>query len=209
MKRTVALYFMIVIAAGMTGCASTRAYFVDRGRDAADVVTLTGGLGLGAGVRCSFFQTGLGAYKDELGLRNGGFILCPGFTNEATLQCDFNWLLLGGTMAPPVDDTMRRRGKSFDAYTALLIFPGKDLLGGYESPRPPHYYTQVEVNLGAGRNLTQANLWISYSGGRQSISSTTICVQYNQKRRRTKCRRIQLARSPILSTERSVLGIRT
>ncbi len=59
--------------ASLTGCASTKAYFVDRGRDAADIVTVTVGVGLGAKARVGFVQTGLLGNRDIVGLRSGQF----------------------------------------------------------------------------------------------------------------------------------------
>jgi len=59
------------IAALLSGCASTRDYFTDRGRDAADVLTLTVGAGVGAKARVGPVHAGLGFFKDWAGLRGG------------------------------------------------------------------------------------------------------------------------------------------
>lgn len=61
-----------VVAVGMlTGCATTREYLTDRGRDASDILTFTVGRGLGAKARIGFVQTGLLYNRDYAGLRSG------------------------------------------------------------------------------------------------------------------------------------------
>lgn len=55
----------------LTGCASTRAYLGDRGRDAADIFTLAGGCGAGAKVRIGPVHVGLAAIHDMAGVRGG------------------------------------------------------------------------------------------------------------------------------------------
>jgi len=49
MKRLCQILTALAIGASMTGCASTRGYFIDRGRDARDAFILTAGVGLGMG----------------------------------------------------------------------------------------------------------------------------------------------------------------
>ena len=71
MKNAVHVILFLIVAAGMTGCASTGRYFVDRGRDAADVFTLTVGTGLGAGVRAGPAHIGLLLHQDRIGLMGG------------------------------------------------------------------------------------------------------------------------------------------
>ena len=66
--------------ATMTGCASTGAYFADRGRDAADIVTVAVGAGVGVKTRIGPLHAGLGFHSDMLGLR-GGQVLCGSFAD--------------------------------------------------------------------------------------------------------------------------------
>lgn len=54
-----------------TGCASTHAYFSDRGRDAADIVSVSVGTGIGAKARVSALSFGLLYEGDVAGIRGG------------------------------------------------------------------------------------------------------------------------------------------
>jgi len=62
-------------AAGVTGCASTRGYLVDRGRDAADIFTATVGAGVGAKARVGPLRAGLFLNHDAFGLRGGTMVV--------------------------------------------------------------------------------------------------------------------------------------
>ena len=73
MKKIIQLILATLVAATVSGCASTGGYWTDRGRDAADVFTVTGGLGLGAKARIGPVGTGLLAQTDMIGLRDGYF----------------------------------------------------------------------------------------------------------------------------------------
>jgi hypothetical protein len=55
----------------LTGCATTKEYRIDRGRDANDILTLTVGRGVGVKARVGFVQTGLLHNRDCAGLRSG------------------------------------------------------------------------------------------------------------------------------------------
>ncbi len=75
MKKIACLCVICAVAVMGGGCASV-GYFKDRGRDAADIFTLTGGWGLGVKVRVGPVRTGLLFKHFELiGLRGG--ILVP------------------------------------------------------------------------------------------------------------------------------------
>lgn len=71
MKKIIQIVVAVVVIASMTGCASTNAYLADRGRDAADVLTCTIGLGIGAKVRVGPIQTGWLKNADLVGVRGG------------------------------------------------------------------------------------------------------------------------------------------
>lgn len=51
MSKALQVAVLSVLASGLTGCTGGRSYFVNRGRDAVDVVSLTAGYGLGARLR--------------------------------------------------------------------------------------------------------------------------------------------------------------
>jgi len=77
MKKIIQIGVAVVVIAGTTGCASTKAYFVDRGRDAADIFTATYGYGGGgAKARVGPIGTGLMDESPMYGLR-GGDIITP------------------------------------------------------------------------------------------------------------------------------------
>jgi len=57
----------------LTGCASTKGYLVDRGRDAADIVTIGIGTGLGAKARLGPLQAGALLDVPQVALRGGAF----------------------------------------------------------------------------------------------------------------------------------------
>lgn len=62
-----------------SGCASTKGYWIDRGRDAADIVTVTGGIVNGAKVQAGPVAAGLIMQSDVVGLRGGEiFAVQPG-----------------------------------------------------------------------------------------------------------------------------------
>lgn len=73
MKQFITASLTAIIAVAITGCASTRGYFVDRGRDARDIVTATVGLGVGAKIQCGPLNGGAIANVDLYGLRGGAF----------------------------------------------------------------------------------------------------------------------------------------
>ena len=62
---------------GVTGCASTRAYFVDRGRDAADIFTVSAVEGFGVKARVGPAQIGLLLVHDLAGLKGGELFFNP------------------------------------------------------------------------------------------------------------------------------------
>ena len=66
---------LALATACLTGCASTGGYLIDRGRDAADIVTITAGGGVGGKARVGPFQTGLLLDMSSIGLRGGSLFL--------------------------------------------------------------------------------------------------------------------------------------
>lgn len=55
----------------LTGCATTKDYLIDRGRDASDILTFAVGRGFGVKARVGFVQTGLLYNRDYAGFRSG------------------------------------------------------------------------------------------------------------------------------------------
>jgi len=78
MKKLIQTVAAVAIITSMTGCASTKCYFIDRGRDAADIVTLAAGVGLGAKVRLGPLDAGLLINHDTIGLRGGEAVVNHG-----------------------------------------------------------------------------------------------------------------------------------
>lgn len=72
MDRLFQLLLLLLLILSMTGCGSV-SYLKDRGHDAADIVTLAAGAGLGAKARIGIFQVVLPYYcgLDLIGLRGG------------------------------------------------------------------------------------------------------------------------------------------
>lgn len=74
------MVFGVAVIVGMTGCASAKGYFVDRGRDAADVFTVTIGRGVGVKAKVGPLQTGFILNQDVVGLRCGEISHWPAFS---------------------------------------------------------------------------------------------------------------------------------
>lgn len=68
---------VVAVVVCMTGCSSS-AYLTDRGRDAADILTLTAGVGFGVRARVGPLHTGLIANYDAAGLRAGDLAVFAG-----------------------------------------------------------------------------------------------------------------------------------
>lgn len=147
-------------AAGLvlsSGCASTKAYLADRGRDAGDIVSVAVGTGVGAKVRVSAISFGLLHEGSMAGLTGGSlFAGAPGkYCNDVQFFC------CGSQhVAPPGSE---ERYKKFDALQAETI-GGQDgewcLLPPFclgplvplpqelKHDRAPYYYTHIEVVAG-------------------------------------------------------------
>lgn len=71
-------HVLLLLASAITsGCASTKAYLADRGRDAADVFTVSVGVGAGVKARVGPMHAGLAAMHDTMGLQGGGVFRYP------------------------------------------------------------------------------------------------------------------------------------
>ncbi len=96
MKTTAKLLLLLGLAALSTGCASP--YMVDRGRDAADILTVAVGKGWGVKARVGPILVGEFHNRDTAGLR-GGVLLSPS-SNEARSRRDRTSFLPGGYIVP-------------------------------------------------------------------------------------------------------------
>jgi predicted small secreted protein len=147
----------------LTGCATTKGYFVDRGRDAADVFTATVGVGWGATARASVLHFGVGGTADCVGLRSGQVQFIPQHfppysgTFDPFLTWYMEWqgfMFYNDELYDWGDQlTLERRGKSYRAegqmpFVALPEFHPK--AGPIAKKYPLYYLTQIEVVAGLG-----------------------------------------------------------
>jgi len=146
------LQFILALAAipTLTGCSTP--YMVDRRRDAADIVTLGVGAGLGAKARVGFLQAGLLGQSDFAALRGGEFVHYDegAFNGEFLFTegaFDEEFLFTGTEIFAPREfkPPYPQRGKTFKAYGGLTWIPFVHLLNeGIETPCYS-YYTQIEL----------------------------------------------------------------
>ena len=166
MKNILKLLLLLGLVATSTGCASTGGYFVDRGRDAADIFTATVGVGGGAKARVGPARVGAFFSLDKAGLRGGDLL-----KGTEMKGAPFDWFPgtvdIDGTIASveafrPIPDTLAaRRGKqyfgqgllglSLSSWPAIMDGPEKDYAWTaklWQQHLP--YYTQIEVAAGLG-----------------------------------------------------------
>lgn len=141
MKNIIQLFGILVIAASITGCASTKAYFIDRGRDAADIFTATASIGAGAKVEIGPVNIGLPACyllrNQETGLRGGRFI------NHDNSVCEAAWILVYGDEIFLLNDN--NRFKSYVFSVPLVDAPSET--------RNTTKYTQIDLVIGIGFSI--------------------------------------------------------
>ncbi len=70
MRKHLTFTFLLVQCC-LSGCSSTRGYFLNRGRDALDTVTATVGIGAGIQARVGPLPLGLLQNSDAAGVRYG------------------------------------------------------------------------------------------------------------------------------------------
>jgi hypothetical protein len=71
MKQVRQIVVVVALSLVGMGCASTKGYFADRWRDTCDVVSVTGGIGLGVKARVGPLDAGLLYNMEGVGVRNG------------------------------------------------------------------------------------------------------------------------------------------
>jgi hypothetical protein len=122
----------VAFALTLSGCAGS-GYWADRGRDAADIASLTAGAGLGAMARVGpIYLNAFGiSYHDHLGWRGGG--------QDSDIG---SWFAFGQTWTDPAPEG-RDRGKQFhlaETEVPFVMIPS-------EGSRLA-FFTQFEVSLG-------------------------------------------------------------
>ncbi|MCX7009987.1 MAG: hypothetical protein NTY53_22555 [Kiritimatiellaeota bacterium] len=145
MKNLVQIVVVATVIASMTGCASTKGYFTDRGRDAADIFSVAVGVGAGVNARVGPLRTGLAVIHDTIGLREGMPFtqpIWPGITPDAY---DIDLLVFGGAECNCGNFD---RFKHFE--TAGFQFPFLSTVyvsdfGDTKKPFIHSYYTQIEI----------------------------------------------------------------
>ena len=163
MKSIGPFVVVLMVAIGMVGCASFRPYLVDRGRDAADVFTITVGYGAGAKARVGPVHLGLLGNVDKAGLR-GGQVFAGGqgiYDFLLPLPLPYEQSFVSGWEAWDPDGTGPERGKDFFtcsriplciAYNAALSHEGNEINDmGTRLGKPSWpYFSQVELVAGLG-----------------------------------------------------------
>lgn len=143
------LLAIVLLAAGVTGCASTKAYLVDRGRDAADIFSVSVGVGAGAKARVGPVHVGLAAVHDTVGLRGGEPFAVP-ILIDSLDPLDFDLLIFGGESQEKAGFD---RFKEFETEGGLQCFSTVCSSTSPERPTLHPYYTEVEVAGGLGVTL--------------------------------------------------------
>ena len=105
MKKIFNAIVLLMLSVLASGCASTRAYFSDRGRDAADIFTLTIERGIGFTAHAGPISTGLGMIGGGRGL-DGGTI-----ANFDEGDIELQLLVFGGNgFCTPSTERPKKRG---------------------------------------------------------------------------------------------------
>ena len=137
MKVTTYILLLLVLSVVLSGCANVN--ITDRGRDAADVFTVSFGGAYGAKVRVGPLTGGLFLGQDKYGLR-GGRVNAFADSGFAPAGLDATCTLISVDSLEFAHED--RRNKS---YTAVF---GPLGLFCMSEPPPAHYYTQIEVAAG-------------------------------------------------------------
>lgn len=143
---------IIVLATSLTGCSSLREYFIDRGRDAADIATVAVGIGAGGKARVGPLQTGLLLQFDGVGLRGGTF---PELQDDAESwfipnTADIQFFFRGGESFRPNGSLASSRHKTFTAGCEGGDFP---FFHTFKNEDGMYYYTQIDAVLALGPSL--------------------------------------------------------
>ncbi len=143
-----------MVMAALTGCASTKSYFVDRGRDAADIVTATVGVGVGAKAQVGPLHAGVLLQADHCGLRGGKYENWhPLGAAKGPSSYDIEVAVFGGNEFHPYrEGKLADRGKYFSAMPfddgPLQYFPILNYAETSQNKIAWYYYTELEVVVG-------------------------------------------------------------
>jgi hypothetical protein len=157
-KTAFVIVFSILLC---TGCASSN-YFMNRGQDAADILTLTCGSGTGLKGRVGPFHLGLLHAEDRAGLRGGSVKKwddCIDIVNVVPIHYPDT-----GSYGPEVctaedfevipSNKKKDRGKGYRARGTKPFFVREIRSTKWEDGQLFHpYFTQLEVVLGLGVSL--------------------------------------------------------
>jgi hypothetical protein len=155
MRNGILALIMLAIVSGVTGCATTRDYFIDRARDASDIFTATIGVGAGTKARIGPLQTGLLLELPLVGLRGGelsaGNRLDTMFSTVSRASGEVVGIWLGEEefYMAKLD-----RRKTFHAESIPVGFTdGMFIYRVRDDYSAPYYYTQIEAVLGLGASV--------------------------------------------------------
>lgn len=141
------LLFVLLIGLMTTGCASS--YMVDRGRDAADIFTVSIGRGAGAKARVGLIATGL-VYSQSLAGIEGGQLYGPLKESSSLERCNADLaVLLGGIETVGKHTYSTSRAKSCDSFY-FCFFPVEHLSDASNNSSAAALYSSVNVVIGAG-----------------------------------------------------------
>ena len=152
MKHILKIILLVFIVVCGTGC--TTGYWADRGRDAADVFTMTLGVGVGLKARIGPAECGLLLASDQFGLR-GGKYHPSGIVGDTScmIRCDeIQMLLLGGDDFGCSCMKYDQRDKRHSSFYMLLI-PCSDSIMGSPPTYNASYWTQVEAVVALGPSV--------------------------------------------------------
>jgi hypothetical protein len=147
MKKIFHIIIAITVILGLNGCASSKAYLVNRGRDAADIFTATIGLGVGVKARGGPLQTGLLAQSDLVGLRGGTFpFVYDRNQYEIFPTIDLQAVYCGVEQFDADGYLTANRYKDFETQSMIPIYHT-------DSTPCPYYYTQIDVVVALGPSI--------------------------------------------------------
>jgi hypothetical protein len=151
MKRVMHIAVCVAVAAFLSGCASTGSYLADRGRDAADVLTVAAGLGAGAKGRVGPFALGLVYHREAIGLRGGALYENLSFDDDIG---DFHLVVLGFEAFSPdrhPNNIWEQRKKRY--HTPYLVIPMPVACTSSQEIETIAYLTQIEAVIGLGPSI--------------------------------------------------------
>lgn len=143
--------FVVLILYFTSGCA-TSPYLQDRGRDAADIFSVTAGYGVGIRTQVGPLATSIGMIKDIVGVMSGAEL-----SAEDAMPGSMGIILWEGASGNNHKEIAVRRKKSYEeGHFALLPFMYGVPYFPYFNPKEYHYLTKIEAAVGLGPSLRVA-----------------------------------------------------